>query len=110
MRIRALKFLLLNAALMTCCGIAQATELPQAAAPAETFRLAAGKLGQLDMGDERPVGENQIMRGKKYSFYEGHPTYKSRKNEWVDTAILITLAALMALIVYVFVASRRPAR
>lgn len=77
-----------------------------AAASAEApYQVAVkGDRGPLDVGDERPVGEMGIMRGKRNEF--ALRSYKSKPNRWLDLAIIVDGALLFGLVVYVF-ASRR---
>lgn len=78
----------------------------QSQASEQPFQIAArgGGNGPLDIGDERPIGDLGIMRGKKNEF--AYRNYGSKPNHWLDLAIILDGVALLTLIVYV-IASRR---
>lgn len=78
---------------------------PSPSSADQPFQIAAkGGNGPLDVGDERPIGDLGIMRGKKNEF--AYRNYGSKPNHWLDLAIILDAVALLTLIVYV-IASRR---
>lgn len=77
---------------------------PDAGAP--RILLAKDKSDQLDVGDERPVGEQGIMRGKKDLF--GKRRVESPPdNSMLDLGIMLCGGALVVLVIFAF--AYRPA-
>ena len=107
-RFPAFKTLLLCGALLLCTQHGEALEMPvagiQTIRQTESFQVAV-EFGQLDVGDERPVGEDGLMRGKKNDHVRRFPDRSGRK--WFDLGIALTSLALLGLIIYVFRLNRK---